>query len=827
MTGGSLDPGRLVAIFDAAVERSGDAREAFLEHACGGDPALEAEIRGLLAAHDAAGNFLDEPITEIPPTALGDGITPAGSPVEIVAVARDDGDRPSSADDTDLGRRIGPWRTVEQIGRGGMGVVYRARRDDGAYDADVALKLLPPGAGRSMHAKRLERERSVLASLVHPSIARLIDGGRTDDDRPWLAMELVEGRRLDAAADERRLGISGRVTWIRDAAEAAAHAHRRLVVHRDLKPSNVLVRQDTPVLLDFGVARVLGETTSDVTGAGPAPMTPRYAAPEQQRGEPPTVRVDVFALGMMLHTLLVGAPSDPDRGLPADPALAFGRLDPAARTSIASLRGASTASLERVLRGDLGRIVVAATQASPGDRYADAAALAEDLDRWLEGRPALAARPGRLRFMVAGLKRHRVATAFASVAALGLATGIAGLAVGLDRAADARDEARAALAVAESERTVAESERATAEATEAFLQRLLGSARLERVAAGRVPASELRVLDLLDSAGPAAASELVDQPAIESRVLRIVGEALHGYGEWERAIPHLRRAYELAETARGPDHDETIRALGMLGRAEMRLGRHDDAERHLRMVVDRRSRLDGSESSGALMALNDLGRGHLGRGDDERARILLTDVAESARTLLGPDHAVTMFAMSNLATVAVRGGDYDRAIELRREVRERLAASVGPDHPRTLNAHRIVALTYASASRFEEARDSAMVVLERSRLILGEEHYVSVTTAELAAQMRYRSGDESPEVLESHTAAIAGLRRALGDAHDVVHASVLRHANMRRELVGPADARVFLGGFVAESADDVDLAARAPELLELLEELEASPEPTG
>ncbi|MDF1506188.1 serine/threonine-protein kinase, partial [Roseisolibacter sp. H3M3-2] len=272
----------VMALLEAALERPAAERAAFVAAAAGDDAALRDEVASLLAMEDGAAGFL-----ETPAALPGDAAPPA--PVE--------------------GRQVGPYRIVREIGRGGMGTVYLAERDD--VGRRVALKLVRGDLAAPDRVARFLVERRVLARLDHPNVARLLDAGVADDGTPWFAMEHVDGAPLDRHCDARGLGLADRLRLVEQVCEAVAYAHRNLVVHRDLKPNNVLVTPDGVVkLLDFGIAKLLdgeGEAGGARTGTGTWFLTPDYAAPEQARGEPVTTATDVYALGVVLYELLTGA----------------------------------------------------------------------------------------------------------------------------------------------------------------------------------------------------------------------------------------------------------------------------------------------------------------------------------------------------------------------------------------------------------------------------------------------------------------------------------------------------------------------------------------
>ncbi len=390
---------RLDALFHAALGLDGMAREQYLEAACGDDPRLRAEVARLLAADERVGRFIERPL--------------------LASAAADTDDAPMPS-----GRRIGPYGIVREIGRGGMGAVYLAERVDGLFEQRVAVKLIKRGMDTELVLRQFRSERQILASLEHPNIARLLDGGTTEDGLPYFIMECVEGRAINDYADSRQLTVSERVRLFLQVAEAVAFAHGRRVVHRDIKPGNILVTADgTPKLLDFGIAKVLGlddgERTGPVTGL--RLLTPEYASPEQVQGATATEVSDVYSLGVVLYELLTGrSPYRPRSRDPFDLIEAVRTGDPDRPSRVVDER------LRRELRGDLDAIVLTALRKEPARRYQSVALLMEDLWRHLDGRP-VHARPDRLLYRTGkfvGRNRAAVVVGIGAVAAL-VAMGIA------------------------------------------------------------------------------------------------------------------------------------------------------------------------------------------------------------------------------------------------------------------------------------------------------------------------------------------------------------------------------------------------------------------
>ncbi|MDQ6736375.1 MAG: serine/threonine protein kinase, partial [Gemmatimonadota bacterium] len=381
----------------------------------------------LLAASESMGERFDQPAIR---SLVGDA-DPAG--------ILDDG---SGA--TLVGRMLGKYRVVRRIGQGGMGAVYEAHRSDDSYDKRVAIKTLWRGADSSVLLQRFRSERQILAGLEHPNIARLIDGGTTDEGAPFLVMEMVDGVTIDEFCDRHTLGVTARLDLFRQVCAAVQHAHRNLVIHRDLKPSNVLVTPSGSVkLLDFGVAKLIDDPRSagTLTGAGLSPFTRAYAAPEQIDGGTVSTVTDVYSLGALLFVLLTGKPPFEESGSSAATVRSRSAPLPSTMASdeAAHARGLSGATrLRHVLRGDLDAITLGALREDPTRRYATVDALSEDVHRYLRGERVLAT-PDTLSYRArAFVRRRRGLVSAAAVVAFAL---IALSAVALNQTRVSRREA--------------------------------------------------------------------------------------------------------------------------------------------------------------------------------------------------------------------------------------------------------------------------------------------------------------------------------------------------------------------------------------------------
>ena len=405
-------------LLDEALPLDRAERDSYLRQVCAGDDDLRVEVESLLSSYEHAGNeFLQVPAFDV-----------------------------YAKEASRLGRRLGPYNIVEEIGQGGMGEVYRAIRDDGQYTKEVAIKLVRGGFDNASVLERFRNERQILASLDHANIAHLMDGGTTEDGIPYLVMELVEGVPIDSYCDQHQLNITQRLQLFRDVCAAVQYAHQRLVIHRDIKPGNILVTGGgIPKLLDFGIAKIFDPAHSAETTLA-HPMTPEYASPEQIRGEAVTTAADVYSLGVVLYQMLTGrSPYPGDTHLSHDLARAIceaeperpssvilkpeeiqrhGETAPLTPTEVSSAREGSVAKLRRRLRGDLDNIVLKALRKEPQRRYASVEQFAEDIRRHLDGLPVTASKASWSYRAAKFIKRHRAAMAVSAVMVVILITGV-------------------------------------------------------------------------------------------------------------------------------------------------------------------------------------------------------------------------------------------------------------------------------------------------------------------------------------------------------------------------------------------------------------------
>lgn len=705
---------RARAVFDEVVDLDPPVRTAAIAERCGGDRELAAEVAALIAA-DAGEGPLDGPPA---PERLGLG----------------DGD---GADGLGPGAVVGPFRLDRELGRGGMGVVWRAERVDGHFRQSVALKVVKRGLDTDAVLARFRREREILARLAHPNIARLLDGGATADGRPWLAMELDEGEPLTRWCDDHRLRIEDRLRLALDVCDAVAFAHHNLVVHRDLKPSNIVVTPDGSLrLLDFGIAKLLSQDQAgeaDPTALGPAPMTPAYAAPEQLAGAPVTTATDVWGLGLVLYELLVGERPGTTSAvrLPSRAALAAG-------DETAAHRATTARRLSRQLAGDLDAILLTALAPDPSRRYPDVGALAGDLRRHLAGLPVETRRPTAAYRIGRFVARYRAPVA--AVAAL-----VAILAAGL--VATAWQARRAAAAAA------------TASAVTDFVTGIFEVSDPSRSRGAEVTAREL-----LDRGARRVATELGDQPGTRGRLELVIGGLYARLGLLAAAEPHLATAEAIAREVDGPDSLAHAEAVAALGHLRLLQGRLPEAEQLQREALEVRRRRAGARSAVVSASLSELAVVRSTAGDAAGAEALHRRALELDRRLHGERSAEVATDLHNIGTALWR---QNRLAPAESSVREALGlqrALLGADHPDTLTSLHTLGLVLTDLARYPEAEAALREAIEGRRRVLGASHPDLAFSLDALERVLERTG-RYDEAVAAGSEALAIRRRMLPADH--------------------------------------------------------------
>jgi serine/threonine protein kinase/tetratricopeptide (TPR) repeat protein len=799
-------------LFIAALHKEQGERAAFLAEACGHDADLRQRIERLLRLHADAGSFLQKPA--VPPGETTDskaGDSPGEPDDLLVRRTRRDDAAPLG---TTVGDRIGPYKLVQRLGEGGMGVVWVAEQTE-PVKRRVALKVIKPGMDSEQVLHRFEAERQALALMDHTNIARVLDAGTTPEGRPYFVMELIKGVPITKYCDELHLTLRERLELFVPVCEAIQHAHQKGIIHRDVKPSNVLVAvQDgkpVPRVIDFGVAKALHQRLTDqsmYTEIGQVVGTLEYMSPEQAELSALDIdtRADIYALGVLLYELLTGTtPLEPKR-LKAAALLEVLRLireveppKPSTRLSeskesLASLsaqRRTQPVRLMKEVRGELDWIVMRCLEKDRMRRYETASALANDVQRYLKDEPVEACPPSagyRLRKFA---RRYRaalaIAAAFAVLLVLGAVVGIwlavrATAAEGRARSAQTeaeadRDRARTAerLAAQRQQRAEKAEKKATVgaaivRAVNDFLQKdLLGQADVGNQVGGRQ--RNLTVRELLDRAARQIEGKFRGQELTEAAIRLTLGNAYRALGEFDQAHKHLERALALRRRNLGASHPDTLTALDDLAFVQMQLGRYDEAEKRLKQVLEATRARWGADHPETLQSLGYLGLLYHMRGRYDEAEKLLAQVAKGLRARLGPNHADTLTSLSALAMLYRTRGRYDEAEEmLERVVRGRQAA-LGADHPVTLATRHNLATVYQMHGRQDAAEKLFARVHEASRTLLGDDHPLTLGSKNHLA-MIYNSSGRTEQAAPLFVQVLAAYRRKLGPDHPETLASM-------------------------------------------------------
>jgi len=619
--------------------------------------------------------------------------------------------------------RLGPYRLLDQIGAGGMSRVYLAERDDEQFRRKVAIKLIDRGPDAIEIVRRFRTERQILANLEHPHIAHLLDGGETEDARPYFVLEYIDGVAIDIYCWHHRLSLHERLKLFLAVASAVSYAHQNLIVHRDLKPSNILVTADgVPKLLDFGIAKILKPTaelsSAEVTVTGQAPMTPQYASPEQIRGEPITTAADVYGLGLLLYELL--SEKRPYR-LRGRTLLEVERMvcemDVAAPSSVTP-REAAIRSAELV--GDLDAIVLKALAKDPAERYATVQQMVEDLRLFLDGRPLAVARPLTLSYQLGKLLRRHALAAAGSATILAVLIGLLiALSVQSSRLAAERDEAQRA--------------RDRAEDVSGFLAETFQQIDPRRGGSRHVTAEEI-----LSLASARLHQELGEQPLTRAQLMTVVGRVYRNLTMFEEAKPLLEEALAIRQAELPDSSPEVAEALYEVALLERKLGDFDRSEKLFKESLRRRQEILGPDHPDTLQTISDMAFLYKHLGKLELARSMLQDVI-ARREPQGPSRDLTE-SYIQMAAVLDDLGQFRKAEHYSLKVIEALE-SANPAPVQDLVANRYnLGLLCISTGRLYKAEEILQETHPKFIDLFGPENYYTGKSFEAMARIYHAEG---------------------------------------------------------------------------------------
>jgi eukaryotic-like serine/threonine-protein kinase len=689
------------------------ARAAYLDEACGSDIDLRRRVARLLDARSERGSFL-ESLALGPTIDFGEGSVPER-----------------------LGTSIGPYKLLEPIGEGGMGVVYMAEQTH-PVRRKVALKIIKPGMDTKQVIARFEAERQALALMDHPNIARVLDAGATESGRPYFGMELVCGVPITDYSDRSRLPVPERLNLFVQVCQAVQHAHQKGIIHRDLKPSNVLIMLDdgvpVPKVIDFGIAKATGQQLTEktpFTGFAQLVGTPLYMSPEQavMSGLDVDTRSDIYSLGVLLYELLTGTtPFDQDtfRTAAFDEILRIIREHeppkPSTRlttlcetlTSVSANRQTDPRHLTRALRGELDWIVMKCLEKDRTRRYETAGGLARDLVRHLTDQPVEACPPSKWYRFAKFARRNRSGLMTASLVLAALAAGVAVSAWQAIRAT--RAERRTATALNESQLRATESQ-----AVVDFLIKDL----IAEASPGQNQGPKTSVEEVLARADATVECRFAQQPLIEAAIRLTLGRSYLELESFDKAEQHLNRAIALRRAHLGPEHPETL------------------------------------ASSFALIQVLHM-RDYWDPERQKEAAVLCRQIGDAQRRVLGSDHPDTIESLQRLGFILRAAGQPAEALALFRQTYDAQVRLWGPEDPRALNSLHGLAAAHWCLGHREEAIDLLRRVFAlRLRVQPPDHHEVLWTLSELLMDLdemgRFEDGAQLSERLMAHLERVYGL----------------------------------------------------------------------
>lgn len=708
---------RVHALFGEALDQPTSCRLSWLREQCGDDVALFAAVQRLLNA-DASSSLLDGDVAAL-----------------AAPLAQPDTDATDAA--RYIGSRIGPYLIQSLLGRGGMGSVWLAQRDDGQLQQHVAIKLLAGALPSAEALQRFAQERQILVRLAHPNIARVLDAGNVDGV-PWFAMEHVVGTPLDEYAQSQALDLHTRLALFAKVAAAVQFAHQNLVVHRDLKPSNILVdAAGEPRLLDFGVAKLL-DAGSELT-ASRAPLSMAYAAPEQILGQPITTATDIYSLGVILYELLSG--SRPHHARNSSLALLQAITDTDPQPPSRVLAGTGTTRGARQLRGDLDTIILTCLQRDPTRRYGSVQALLQDIDAYLRQLP-IRARPDSWRYRSSKfIRRNPLGVIFGTLAL------VAVLGLSLYSLLKARE--------AELERSMAIDQAQRANAVQDLLIGLFEQQRPDASGGANISAR-----DLLDRAERTLQLRTNLPAQTQAALLRTLGELRYDLGDFAGALKLNEQSLALAAA----QHGESSAPYGvvLVARADSRqlLGESApamaDCDQALPLLLD--APVQDSDATRALLVCAEVRRW---QDQDDAAAALVTQASLRIRAQSPSDPELRKKVLRERAMQASEHGDHLSALELFSQLIEELRVHPSSRPSELATALHSRAISAEALGRSQDAVNDYREALELHQRIFGPGHILSIQTqSALAAQLHEIGASEQAQQMGD--AALEQARQSLG-----------------------------------------------------------------
>ncbi len=727
-------------LFCDALELPEAERKAFILRACGSDPGLKESVEALLQAHAEAQDFLQSP--------------PA---------VRED-----SHTSVMIDKSVGRFKIIRHIGSGGMGDVFEAHRADDQFEQQVAIKLIKPGLCNEELLKRFKNERQMLAQLRHANIAGLLDGGVTEDGRPYLVMEYVDGQPLTEYCQSNKIDIEGRLRLFVQVIDAVMAAHRQLVVHRDLKPGNILVQtsdRDCQIkLLDFGIAKVVtndAETTTDATLRHQLQlMSPAYASPEQIRGEIVSTATDIYSLGVVLYELLC------DKRPYRIDSRSLSRIQQTDFNPRPVPPSHSTSNQANQLRGDLDCIVMKALQVDPEKRYGTADEFRADIERHLAIEPVLAV-PSTFSYRIRKLvMRHRVASIASAVSILALVIAVIASSWGWK--------------VASQSMQVAQSEAETARAMNAFLVNVFAAPDpwSEHEYAGK---RDVSIIDVLDQAVRKLDEEQAERPLVKAELQLAIGATFRNLGYFDRSEPLLRAAHVTYQNMLGESNEKTVNVSGELARLCSAIGKEQEAKELYDHRYSYYFNLHGPNHNSTLLAFRDVVATSAALGNVREAANKYEWLLKQQRTRLGDVHHATLKTIHSLGVLYSEMDELGKAEPLLLEALEKRTELLGESHPSTVSSMIVLAQVYRQIGRIDEAEPLLRKAFQVHRHALGELHPSTLSSKSSLAMLCYSKG-ELVRAIAMFEELVEQNRKVHGDNHDATISTTANLATLHMQV---------------------------------------------
>lgn len=719
---------RIEALFDKAFEVETDQQEAFVRKEAGSDVDLAEQVLNMLSAGKKASAFMES----TDQSKLQDVL------VNLAASVKED--------ETEIEERrmVGPYRLVRKLGRGGMGQVYLAVRDDEAFKRYVALKVIRKGMDSEDILKRFKMERHILASLTHPNIARLLDGGVNEEGQSYFVMEYVDGEPIDKYCDDNRLSLEERLGLFEKVAAAVHYAHQNLIVHRDLKPGNILVTSAGEVkLLDFGIAKFLNPDllgyTLPMTKTEVRVMTPEYASPEQVRGNSVTTASDVYQLGILLYELLTGhrpfsfetrARGEIEKIIleeaPEKPSTMISKIEERPKQTlnpetVSHQRRTPLDRLRKQLSGDLDLIVLMALRKETDRRYQSADQLLKDLENYRLGRP-VSAQADTFKYRATRfVQRNRLAVGAGIVVSLALVI----LTIGAFRFAYVTGVQRDQIAL---------------EVQKAEEVKSLVLGLFERANPDYSRGREITVRELIDQSATEMRAELVNQPSVLAEMLSVLGMVYSDLGEPEAGWPLIEQALELQRAQGDGDSPELADRIFAMGYILDEQGEFDEAMQYHNQALEMRRRLYGEKHLLVAESLNELGVALYYPFELDSALVVWTQAYDMRKELLDAPHHDLVESLSNLGAVYNDLGELPKAETYYRQALDMLQELDAQDSPSyASNLHNFGSLL-TQLEAFDEAEVMLKEAISLRTTIFGEKHEDTAKSINYLGRLNFARG---------------------------------------------------------------------------------------